>query len=207
MSIGKRICSRLNRMLRQSGDIRLAYKGDNVTIHEPYSIYPKKWLFVGSNTYIGPNSDFNCLGGVRIGSGVCAGPRLRIYSANHRYEGAEAIPFDDVVIMRPVDIKDNVWIGGDVIILPGVTVGEGAVIAGAAVVVKDVPDGAIVGGFPARIIKFRNMDRYYQLKAEGKIFKCIYTDINKRRFVGKIPDQWYLDAKLPMPHQDEDIKH
>jgi acetyltransferase-like isoleucine patch superfamily enzyme len=55
-----------------------------------------------------------------------------------------------------------------VIIIPGVTIGEGAIIAAGSVVVKDVPDFAIVGGNPAKIIKYRNIETFNRLKADGK---------------------------------------
>jgi acetyltransferase-like isoleucine patch superfamily enzyme len=67
-----------------------------------------------------------------------------------------------------VHIKDFVWCGNNVTIIPGITIGEGAIIAAGAVVVKDVPDCAIVGGNPAQIIKYRNKEAFYKLKSEKK---------------------------------------
>ena len=61
-------------------------------------------------------------------------------------------------------INDNVWIGADVKIVPGITIGEGAVIAMSAVVTKDVPACAVVGGNPAKILKYRDINVYNQLK-------------------------------------------
>lgn len=78
------------------------------------------------------------------------------------------------------------WIGADVTILPGVTIGEGAVIGACSCVTKDVPPLAIMGGCPAKVIKYRNDKEYFKLKEEGKIYltykkegKTI-TDENKR---------------------------
>ena len=65
-------------------------------------------------------------------------------------------------------IGDCVWFGNKVTVLGGVTIGEGAIIAAGAVVTKDVPPLAIVGGNPAKVIKYRNADHYFKLKAEGK---------------------------------------
>ena len=65
--------------------------------------------------------------------------------------------------MKPVTIEDNVWIGGKSIILPGITIHEGAVIGMGAVVTKDVPKGAVVGGNPAKILKYRNIKKYDEL--------------------------------------------
>ena len=68
-----------------------------------------------------------------------------------------------------VTIEDNVWIGGKSIILPGVTIHEGAVIGMGAVVTKDVPKCAVVGGNPAKVLKYRDINQYEQLKKENKI--------------------------------------
>ena len=70
--------------------------------------------------------------------------------------------------MKTVIIKDNVWFGNNVIVTGNITIGEGAIIAVGAVVTKNVPDFAIVGGNPARIIKYRDKDHYLSLKAQNK---------------------------------------
>ena len=64
--------------------------------------------------------------------------------------------------------EDNVWVSARTCITPGVTIGEGAVIAVGAVVTKDIPKGAVVVGNPAKVLKYRDMEKYYQLKAEKK---------------------------------------
>lgn len=85
----------------------------------------------------------------------------------HNYEG-EAIPYDETIISKDVIIEDNVWLGNRVIILPGVTIQEGAIVQAGSTVVKDVPSCAIVGGHPAKVFKYRDVQHYNQLKAEGK---------------------------------------
>lgn len=81
---------------------------------------------------------------------------------NHPYENSK------IRDNRPIKIGNDVWIGGNVIILPGVTIGDGAVLAAGAVVAKDVPPYAIVGGVPAKIIKYRftkeQIDIFMQVK-------------------------------------------
>ena len=72
------------------------------------------------------------------------------------------------VISKDVVIEENVWLGNRVIILPGVTVGEGAIIQAGSVVVKDIPKYAIAGGHPAKVFKYRDIDHYEKLKREGK---------------------------------------
>lgn len=109
-------------------------------------------------------------GPVEIGNYCHGGKELLIITTNHNYEPAEAIPYDRVKIHKKVIIKDFVWIGQRVTILPGVTVGEGAILAAGAVITKDVADYAIVGGNPAKLIKYRNIDAFQQLKAAEKFF-------------------------------------
>lgn len=69
---------------------------------------------------------------------------------------------------RNVIIDDFVWLGSNVIISGNVHIGEGAIVAVGSVVVKDVPPYAIVGGNPAKVIKYRNIEQFEQLKKEGK---------------------------------------
>lgn len=85
------------------------------------------------------------------------GPDVIIYTSNHEtsrwdipMRGQGATPKEKVTI------GDDVWIGARVIILPGVTIGKGVILAAGAVVTKDIPDYAVVGGIPGKIIKFRN---------------------------------------------------
>ena len=84
------------------------------------------------------------------------GPECIIYTANHSFKRID-IPmceqgFDEI---KPVKVGNDVWIGGRVTILPGVNIGDGVVIGAGAVVTKDIPKYAIVGGVPAKIIGYR----------------------------------------------------
>lgn len=117
-----------------------------------------------SNTFI------ECSGGVTIGRYFHVGRGLTIFSTNHNYNSDTLIPYDEQSIIEPVIIKDFVWCGSNVTIVPGVTIGEGAVIGSGAVVTKDVPDYAVVGGNPAKVIKYRNKELFMQLKEGEKFF-------------------------------------
>ncbi len=75
-------------------------------------------------------------------------------------KGGEAIPYDKMDITKDVKIGDFVWFGSRVTVLPGVTIGEGAIIQAGAVVVRDVPSCAIVGGNPAKVFKYRNIEHF-----------------------------------------------
>ena len=109
-------------------------------------------------------------GGVRIGKYFHPGRGLTIFSTNHNYNSDKLIPYDEIDIPKPVVIKDFVWCGANVTILPGVTIGEGAVIGAGSVVTKDVPDYAVVAGNPAKVIKYRDIEKFKKLKKEGKFY-------------------------------------
>ncbi|QEK11447.1 acyltransferase [Crassaminicella thermophila] len=114
----------------------------------------------GSDITIGDNSglgiDCRVSGPLKIGKNVMMGPEVMIYTSNHRIDD-----LDKPIIMQGetpkelVEIEDDVWIGARAIILPGIKIGKGAVVAAGAIVTKDVPKFAVVGGNPAKIIKFR----------------------------------------------------
>lgn len=128
--------------------------------------------FVNSNTVIGDNAHFLGLqirgeGRVTIGDNFHSGSGCDILTENHNYEG-DAIPYDESVIRSPVSIGDNVWIGINVMIIPGVSIGEGAIVQSGSVVTHDIPKGAIAGGHPAEVFSHRDMDHYERLKADGK---------------------------------------
>lgn len=130
-------------------------------------IFPSQCA-IGKGTVINAHSVIHCAGGVTIGNHVHIGHGLCIYSSNHNYLSSKYIPYDDEEVIKPVVIGDCVWVGALVCILPGVKIGDGAVIGMGAVVTRDVPTGAIVGGNPARIIGYRDMKLYEKLKHEHK---------------------------------------
>ena len=123
------------------------------------------------NTEIGDYCNFNGMiisgaGHVKFGNYFHSGKECLIITQNHNYEGNK-IPYDETYVLKSVEIGDCVWFGHRVIVTGNVTIGEGAIIAAGSVVCKDVPPCAIVGGNPAKIIKYRNIDHYYKLKQSG----------------------------------------
>lgn len=152
----------------------LAYKncgsiGENVRINGVCKgLSPS--LHLGDHVSINPGARFIGQGKITIGRYFHAGQNLTIISSNHNYENAEAIPYDKIRIHKPVTIKDFVWTGDGVTIVPGITIGEGVIVAAGSVVAKNIPDYAIVGGAPAKVIKYRDIDEFKRLKAEGKFF-------------------------------------
>lgn len=109
-------------------------------------------------------------GGVTIGRYFHVGRGLTIFSGNHDYESSESIPYGSKSILKPVVIEDFVWCGANVTILPGVKIGEGAIIGAGSIVVKDVPKYAVVAGNPAKVLKYRNIEQFEKLKKQGKFF-------------------------------------
>ncbi len=95
-------------------------------------------------------------GKVIIGNDVMMGPRVCCFTANHAFDRTD-IPMDQQGFSpeKPIVIEDDVWIGANCTLLSGVHVGTGAIVAAGAVVTKDVPPYAIVGGNPAKVIKYR----------------------------------------------------
>lgn len=89
---------------------------------------------------------------MRIGDHCFIGPGVHIYTATHPLDPHERN--SGLGYGKPVVIGHNVWIGGRAVINPGVTIGDNAVIASGAVVTKDVPANAVVGGNPAKVIKW-----------------------------------------------------
>ena len=129
--------------------------------------------YVTPNTTLGDNVNFNGMkiqgfGNIIIGDNFHSGIECMIITSIHNYDKGNAIPYDDTIISKDVVIEDNVWLGNRVTILPGVKIGEGAIIQAGSVVVRDIPKYAIAGGHPAEVFKTRDIEHYENLKKEGK---------------------------------------
>ena len=141
--------------------------GDNIHLEAPIHFDYGYRTKIGSNFFSNFNLTILDGGGVEIGNHVYIGPNVGIYTANHptdvrrRQKGYEWA--------LPVKISDNVWIGGHVTILPGVTVGENSVIAAGSVVVKDIPANVVAAGNPCKVIKETEKgDRYGIINKENR---------------------------------------
>jgi len=133
--------------------------GGNVIIH-PFDSYSYTTISIGDHVFIGKGAVLMASeSSISIGSKVMFGPNVTIMGGDHnaseigRYmiDIKKKLPGDDL----PVIIEDDVWIGTGVIILKGVTVGCGSIIAAGSVVNKSIPEFSIAAGVPARVVKSR----------------------------------------------------
>ncbi|WCE29335.1 sugar O-acetyltransferase [Vibrio sp. SCSIO 43137] len=134
-------------LLKQTG----AQVPDSSYIAPPLEMSYACHLSLGENSYINSGALILDNGKVTIGNHVMIGPRVQIYTAAHSLDAGERIAGDEVA--KPVTIEDKVWIGGGAIILPGITVAEGAIVGAGSVVTKDVKPYDRVAGNPAKSIK------------------------------------------------------
>lgn len=121
-----------------------------------YFRYPSK-IKIGNNVSINRGCELYAAylakgGTITIGNNVVLGPHVKVFAGGHDYTTINL-----VVTAGPVVIHDFVWIGGNSTILPGVLVGEGAVIGAGSVVTGDIPAHTIAVGNPARVIKMREL--------------------------------------------------
>jgi len=130
-----------------------ANMGENVNIEHGVFFASGRDISIGNNSGIGINC--RVAGPLEIGDDVMIAPNVSIFTQNHETENIHRPMRLQTAPKKKVTIGNDVWIGANAILLPGVTVGNGAIVAAGAVVTKDVPDFAVVGGNPAKVIKIR----------------------------------------------------
>lgn len=122
---------------------------NSTTIFVPFYTNFGKHISIGKNVFINHDCSFLDLGGISIDDDVLIGPKVSIITENHPINPSNRKSLD----LKSVHIKKNAWIGASATILPGVTIGENAIVAAGSVVNKNVPDNVIVAGVPAKIVK------------------------------------------------------
>lgn len=163
---------RVRRALKRVGSIEFGARGENVEVENGFRGYGLENIQLGSDIYLGYECTLFGYGGIKIGDGSILGHRVEIQTRNHNYDSDDllAIPYDSRYIHKPVTIGRFVWVGSNVLIVPGVKIGDGAVIAMGSVVTRDVPERAVVGGNPASIIRYRDRARYEELADSGMVY-------------------------------------
>lgn len=112
-------------------------------------------LRVGSRTTINEDAIIGCTDSITIGADCMLAPRVYLLDVDHEFSSLDVPISSQGYRTSPVVIGDDVWIGAYAVILKGVRIGKGAVVAAHSVVTKDVPEYAVVGGVPARVIAER----------------------------------------------------
>lgn len=146
-------------------DINDIYIGNKVRINDFTTIFcvsqnrklPNSKLFIGGGTYIGEYNNIRASGGIiRIGNNCSISQHISMIASNHGIELGKNISSQKWDESKAgITIDDDVWVGANSVILPGVHIHTGAVVGAGSVVTKDVPANAVVVGNPARVIKYR----------------------------------------------------
>ena len=152
----RKITTEMNNKFHTTGELRTLFSeltgkqvDDGFTLFPPFFTDYGQNIIVGKNVFINSGCCFQDQGGIVIGDNVLIGQQVVIATLNHEFlpqKRANMLP-------SPVKIGDDVWIGAHATILPGVSIGNGAIVAAGAVVTKDVPENTVVGGVPAKVIK------------------------------------------------------
>jgi len=129
----------------------IGHLGEDAHIRPPLFVDYGTYLSVGARTFINYNLVALDVAPIRIGQDCQIGPNVQLLTPTHPVEPQPRR--DKLEAAQPITIGDNVWLGGGVIVLPGVSIGDNSVIGAGAVVAKDVPADVIAVGNPARVIR------------------------------------------------------
>ena len=151
-----RITHKINNEFHTPDEIQeLFAKLTNSELNETLNVIPPfntdfgKNIHIGQRVFINSGCKMQDQGGIYIGDDVLIGHNACLLTLNHEMDPENRADMHP----KPIHIEDKVWLGSNVTVLPGVTIGEGAIVAAGAVVTKDVESNTIVGGVPAKIIK------------------------------------------------------
>lgn len=127
-----------------------------VSISLPFFSDFGRHIKLGKDIFINQNVTFVDLGGITIEDHVLIGPMTRLITVNHLIDPVERRG----LFVSPIKIKRNAWLGANVTVLPGVTIGENSIVAADSTVTEDVPDNVIVVGSPAKVKKMIGEEKY-----------------------------------------------
>ena len=150
------VIAEMNTGYRDAAEVRALFgRLTGVEVDESFWLLPPfytdfgKNIRVGKNVFVNHACEFMDRGGITIGDDVLIGPKVNLVTINHPLDPATRRSTH----CAPIIIENGVWLGAAVTVMPGVTIGENAVVAANAVVTSDVPNNAVVGGIPARFIR------------------------------------------------------
>ena len=123
--------------------------GKSVHLRSSVTVYHPETITIGDFLDVGENVVLRGAGGIAIGDRVLIAAGAVITTVGHPLE----LPRWGITVAKPVRIGDDVWIGANAVILPGVSIGSGSIVGAGAVVTRDVPADTVVAGVPARVIK------------------------------------------------------
>ncbi len=141
--------SDIGEMRELLGEIIEQNLDETTSVLAPFNTNYGRFITLGKNVFINHDCTFLDLGGITIDDDVLIAPKACLVTEDHPLDPAKR----KALVVRPIHIKRNAWIGATATILPGVTVGENSVVAAGSLVNKDVPDNVVVGGNPAKILK------------------------------------------------------
>ena len=158
----QRIIAEMNTGYRSPGEVRALFRRlTGTAVDESFWLLPPfytdfgKNIRVGRNVFINHACEFMDRGGITIEDDVLIGPKVNLVTISHRLDPTTRRSTH----CAPIVIKKGAWLGVAVSVMPGVTIGENAVVAANAVVTHDVPNNAVVAGVPARVIKHIDLVR------------------------------------------------
>lgn len=117
--------------------------------------YYKNKMVIEEGTWIGPQCFFHSAGGIQIGKNVGIGPGVKIITSTHKDTNLSKPILHEELEFKPVIIEDNVDLGINSVIMPGVTIKKGTQVGAGAVVTKDFPEYSVIAGVPAKLIRIR----------------------------------------------------
>ncbi|HEY9238824.1 MAG TPA: DapH/DapD/GlmU-related protein [Burkholderiaceae bacterium] len=152
----QRLIAEINTGYRDASEVRSLFSrltgtevDDSFWLLPPFFTDFGKNIRVGRNVFINHACEFMDRGGITIGNDVLIGPKVNLVTINHPLDPAARRS----TYCAPIVLENGVWLGAAVTVMPGVTIGENAVVAANAVVTSDVASNTVVGGIPARFIR------------------------------------------------------
>jgi len=140
----------------------LHFKGEGVWIESPFYCDYGENISIGANSFVNMGCIFLDNNEIKIGDNALIGPKVQLYTASHPLRSEERfIPVNERINgqgpyktkAKPIRIGDNVWIGGNVVVIAGVTIGNNVTIGAGSVVFEDVPDDVLAMGNPCKVVK------------------------------------------------------